>query len=950
MREKLEFKILGFGLGILAVGVVVSCLLVLKVVVSDINRLAEERLRTTARVIMKSIERTMLDADPVLTRAIVADMKTVADFRNIEVYNWQGREAFKPDAPLTEEATVKRAASAGEFADKVEKELRFYMPLRNTPQCRKCHLEEVNVLGAVKVSESLEEEYATITGFVMFLGFGGILSMAVLGMVFWQILRRLVIRPLKTLETAAADMAGGDLTFKTDIKTNDEIGRLDRSVKESLLSISGILQRVREISGRISSTADSVERDSSKVIEGTQLETEAVGNISSSVEQFNASITEIADSTGSLASSVEDTASSMEEMAISISSVTDLTHELSEGIEATSSSIEELSSSIKEIAGNSGELARVSEETLSAIEEIIGSIKEVESSAKESARLSEKVAEDASTLAVTSINKTIEGMQKIRGSVEGTATAIKKLGGRSEEIGSILNVIDEITDQTTLLALNAAILAAQAGEHGKGFSVVADEIKDLAERTAFSTQEIGQLIQAVRTEVGDAVDAMKVGLSSVEEGMSLSKEAADALKKMLDSSTRSSVMALSIERATTEQAKTARLVSDAIENVRSMVDQIAKATSEQSKGVSLIINASERMRDASRRVNIASDQQSVGSKQVAQAIEVISEKTRHISKAIFEQKAGSNQIWSSITKIKDIPEENRNVSFSISRSLQELLKDAELLSMEMQRFVLLEDATVGSVMRFGVVPVESPAEMFRKFTPLAEYLGKTLARRVELRVAPDYKTAMRELGHGITQVCFVTPATYIQANKMAGSEPLVTALRSGKPYHRAVIVTKEDSPVRFIKDIRNKTFAFGDINSTSGHIVPRAMLLEEGIQIADLAAHKFLAHHDSVARSILKGEFDVGAVRESIAYKYREQGLRFVKFSEEIPEFGVAASKNLSEAEKTAVKAAFLKLSNRTSDGIAVLSAMDKAYTGFAEASDEDFAGVREMLLKLGML
>jgi methyl-accepting chemotaxis protein len=116
-----------------------------------------------------------------------------------------------------------------------------------------------------------------------------------------------------------------------------------------------------------------------------------------------------------------------------------------------------------------------------------------------------------------------------------TAGYVTKLGGRSEEIGNPA-VIDDITDQTTLLALNAAILAAQAGEHGKGFSVVADEIKNLAERTSFSTQEIALLIQSVQQEVSDAVAAMDEGLKSVSMGFRVTGEAADALRKIVESS------------------------------------------------------------------------------------------------------------------------------------------------------------------------------------------------------------------------------------------------------------------------------------------------------------------------------------------------------------------------------------------------------------------------------
>lgn len=950
MKEKLEFKILGIGLGILAVGVVLAAVLAVLVAKTDIYSLAKDRLEATTRVITMGIEETMLAGEAGVTRALVNDLKTVSGFEVIEVYNKEGRKAFKPDAPLVEAGALRKLISTDKrFTVKEGNTIVFYMPLRNLPSCKECHAREGPIMGAVKVSASLEKEYDRITRFMFFLVLGGFLAMGVLGSFFRWILRRFVIKPISTLESAAAKMAGGDLSFKTDVDVNDEIGRLDKSIRESLLSISGILRRVQDISKRISSTVDMVESESSKVVEGTQRETKAVEEISTSMEQFNAAITEISDSTESLAASVEQTATSMEEIAQSTSSVTNLTRELSEGIDATSSSIEELSSTINEVAKNAEELARVSEETLSATEAIITSIKDVESRAKESARLSEKVTEDASTLGVTAINKTMEGMQKIKTSVEGTAAAIRKLGNRSEEIGKVLNVIDEITDQTTLLALNAAILAAQAGEHGKGFSVVAGEIKDLAERTAFSTQEIAQLIQSVRHEVKDTTEAMKEGLSAVDEGLSLSKEASYALRKILESSRMSSEMALSIEQSTTEQATTARLVSDAIESVRSMVGQIARTTAEQSMGVALIIKAADRMREASHQVDAATEQQAAGSKQVSQSVEVISDKSQQIARAIYEQKVGSDQVRTSIADIKDIPEENRNLAFSINKTLRELLKDSELINTEMQKFRLYERKDI-SVMKFGVVPLEAPAVMFKKFTPLVEYLSEELNRKIELRVAPDYRTAVREFGLGVTQICYMTPLTYIQAHKAYGVELIAKALRNGKPYHHSVIITRDDSTIQSVKDIKNRSFAFGDIHSASSHVVPRAMLLEEGVSLEDLAMHKYLGYHDDVVERVLKGEFDAGAVRESTAYKVKDQGLRFIKFSGEIPEFNICVSSAMNDDDKREIKSTLLNLSSTTKEGASILSSIDENYTGFTEAADEDYSVIREMMLKVGML
>jgi len=950
MKRGLEFKVFGVGAVLLVAGILFTSLSVFFFQRAELYTLAGERLESTAGIITKSINRAMLEGRAEAIKDLIAEMKSVGGVEAIEVFNHEGREAFNKEARPVEAGPAKRlSADRAAFTVKEDGSMLFYAPLENLSDCQACHGPELGLLGAVKVSISLQAEQAKLRGFVIFILFGGLLGAGVLAVIFQRVLKRFVVAPIKVLEANAEEMAHGDLTFKTDIKTSDEIGRLSGAIKQSLSSISTILDRVKEIAGRISATTGSVESESKKVLEGTQVEAEAVSDISSSVEELNAAISEIAESTEGLAASIEQTASSIAEMAGSISSVKFVTQELSGGVEATSSSIEEMSAAIKEVAENAERLARVSEETLTSIEEIIYSIREVESSAKESARLSEKVSKDASTLGVSAIEKTMQGMQRIKNSVGKAAGVIRKLGGRSEEIGKILNVIDDITDQTTLLALNAAILAAQAKEHGKGFSVVAEEIKDLAERTAFSTQEIDALIQGVRQEVRDAGDAMDEGLVSVEEGLSLSAEASEALKKILESSKKSSEMAVSIERSTTEQAKAARLVSESIERVRAMVGQIAKATSEQSKGVTFIIGAVEKMKDASHQVKTATEQQVSASGQIVQAVEVISEKSQHISRAISEQKAGSAQIWNSMDKIKDLPKENRDLVFRVNKALKDLMKDSDLISAEMERFKLFEEKKE-AVVRFGVVPLESPADMFRKFTPLAEYLSERLRKRVELKVAPDFATALKDLGKGATQLCYLTPSTYIETHKDYGAVLLVKALRDGRPFHRSVIITRADSGIKAPKDIKHRTFAFGDVHSTSSHIVPRAMLLAAGVGVEDLSYHNFLGHHDDVVKAVLGGEFDAGGVMESTAEKYRSEELYIAGISDEIPEFNISAGVKMSDSDRAEIKSALLALSDRTTEGARALKSMDTHYTGFVEAEDDDYNGIRIMMSRLGLI
>jgi phosphate/phosphite/phosphonate ABC transporter binding protein len=944
LGEKIEIKIMGGGFLILAIGIVVITLGVMSWQKKDVLALAEDKLMLAGDIIQADIEKTMATGNSDISKLLLPEMKKLKGMEGVTVYNSSGKEAFQPDAPVQEADMVKTLSESRKPLLRKEAE-RFilYKPLLNKPECMECH-PGMNLLGVIKISVSLEREYAKVSKFGLLMGGGSLGGAVLLGLFFWLILGRFIIKPVQGIEREARKMADGDLAIQMGATSRDEIGRLKASIQESLYSVSGILKRVKEISGRITEATSKVERDSGKSIEFTQKEAEAIVEISTSIEEMNASVSEIAESTDGLASSVEQTAAAIEQIVASIESISSTAQDLFGGVETTSSSIEELSATLKEVAGGARELAVVSDETLSAVEEIIASIKEVEAKAKESTRLSERVSNEAATLGVTSIQRTKQGMDRIKSAVQKTAEVLDQLGGRSEEIGKILTVIEDITEQTTLLALNAAILASQAGEKGKGFSVVADEIKSLAERTGLSTQEISSLIEAVQQEVKSAQENMKEGIKSVDEGMKLVDDAGQFLKKILGSSQESSQAAISIEKTTAEQARSARYISQSVEKVRMMVGKMAKATQEQSKGISLIMDAAEKMKDASQHVKNSTEQQAESSRQISQAVEVISERSRHMSNALKEQKSGSNQIFASVEKIKDIPRQSRDISLRINRTIRELLKDAELMNTEMQRFKLPEH-TDGNILRFGVVPLESPAVMYRKFSPLAAYLSEKMGKKVQLRVASNFESTVREMGEGGMDFCYLTPSTYIQAHNKYGVEVLARALRQGKPFHHSVIVAREGGNIKVIQDIKGKTFAFGDENSTSSHIVPRAMLLEAGIDLKDLAYYNYLGHHDDVARAVLAGEFDAGGLMETTAQRYRDQGLIFVKVSSEVPEFNIAV-KGIDEESARNLKKALLEL-GRVGNSADVLKAIDPACTGFTESSDEDYNDIRLIMSKL---
>ena len=343
-----------------------------------------------------------------------------------------------------------------------------------------------------------------------------------------------------------------------------------------------------------------------------------------------------------LAANADESSSAILEMTTTNNRMAENIGELGSSVRESVASIEEMTFSIKEVAKNVDALSLTAEETSSSMNEMDVSIDQVQSNANETARLSEQVAKDAETGA-EAILKTIGEIYRIKESTQEAVSVISNLGSRIDAIGQILNVIDEVAEQTNLLALNAAIIAAQAGEHGKGFAVVADEIKDLAERAGASTKEIAELIKTIQSESRNAIQAVERGAQNVDRGVQVSNDAERALKKILESSKKSTNMVRAIARATVEQAKGSKQVTDSIGRIAETVQQIAAATAEQARGSELIMNSGEKMRTIAQQVERSSQEQSRGGRQITQAIETISNMVNQLNATHRRQSKDSEQ-------------------------------------------------------------------------------------------------------------------------------------------------------------------------------------------------------------------------------------------------------------------------------------------------------------------
>jgi len=758
---------------------------------------------------------------------------------------------------------------------------------------------------------------------------------------------RTITSPVKELGAALKDMIDKkDFTRRVEANRDDEIGSLATGVNYLIERLEQFIGEMGGISARINELSPTIAADAREVRKNSEMEAEAITNVSSSVAEMSSSIQSIAESAESLSSSAEETSSAILEMNASNQEVARHTNELTSAVEEVTTSVTEMIASIREVAGHVETLSSASEETSASAIQIEATVREVERAAKESAKLSLQVSREAKEIGVQSIHETMAAIDTIKTAVEHYTDLVTRLGKRSEEIGKILGIIVEVTERTNLLALNASILAAQAGEHGKGFAVVAEEIKALADRTSGSAHDIGKLITAVQKETKEAVSAMSGSLEAVEAGVSRAREAGAALDKILASSTRSAEMATMIERAMTEQARGIRQVSQAITNVKQMTAQITGATQEQTKGTEMILRAAEGMRDIARQVKIAMTEQGRGGKQIAIAAENVTQRAGSIATGTGEQREAIRTILKSVERIQDVPRQNMRRVEDMASAIKTLGEQAALLDQELVTMTVTRGnrRDRSHTLKMGVIPLDAPAEMFQRFSPLAEYLSHAIGRQVDLALAVDFTTTLSDLANGNTDLAFLTPTTYIEAQKTGGATLLVKALRHGVPYTHAVIVARAGGGISQIEDIRGKRFAFGDRKSTSSYLIPRAMLAQAGIGMADLKESAFLGHHDDVARAIIAGEYDAGGIRETTARQYGGRGLVIVQTSIDIPEFNFCSSRNLDANMAARIQKALIALDRNDAHHARLLAALDPDYTGFAAAVDSDYDGIRKVV------
>lgn len=315
-----------------------------------------------------------------------------------------------------------------------------------------------------------------------------------------------------------------------------------------------------------------------------------------------------------------------------------------DAVDSTRSSTSEISVSIDQVSKNLNQLTEFMDKSISAMTEISSTIKSVEENSVRSHGMSETVKNQADR-GVVSVANALQGLQEISSAVEGTSLAIGRLSEKSGEIGGITTVITEITQKTNLLALNAAIIAAQSGEHGRSFSVVAEEVRNLSQEAAKSTGAIAKIIEEIQEYTEETVGHVDKTRHLVEDGVSLGQGMEGALHQILESAEVAMEMAHDIRKATQEVSKSAEFVTRSIEKLGEMSGQVSLASQEQSHGIRSISNSIEEVKTMADDMVSATEKQKQNTREIESAVASVSQMiTRIFSEMEARQMAGREVI------------------------------------------------------------------------------------------------------------------------------------------------------------------------------------------------------------------------------------------------------------------------------------------------------------------
>lgn len=514
---------------------------------------------------------------------------------------------------------------------------------------------------------------------------GVLIAAALLSVLFARYLARDIGEATAQLGMDAARVAAGDLRATVVMESEDELGVLSRAFEEMARDLGATVRQLRKTADRVegsaAETAGAAESMSRASTEQSAIVTETARSIVA-VSQQASDIEGSAHRFGLVIDGVKGT---VFELGASASQLAGTASSLFEKVDEVSGSLQKNHDGISAIGDNAGALAKTAEDATASMQEIASAMREVDTAAAQSAELSRRVVRTADEGRET-VKRSVESMQTLSRVIQNADRVIRILDTRASEIGSIIHVIDDVADETSLLALNAAIIAAQAGENGSAFGVVANQVKQLAARVRTSTAEIAERIHAVQEGSAEAIEAIAEGSRAVDSGVALSSRADEALEEITEAARSSGERIDGGVRAIEEQTQAAAYVAEQMERVKERVDAIRMAADDQRRGNAIILESASAVREIAEQVRSTTSEQSSACSRIGIDLEGVLESSEEILKALQLQSTGCAEIESVANRLASRSSDNKELADRLSRVANELLSFASELRRDVENF------------------------------------------------------------------------------------------------------------------------------------------------------------------------------------------------------------------------------------------------------------------------
>jgi methyl-accepting chemotaxis protein len=518
------------------------------------------------------------------------------------------------------------------------------------------------------------------------LGAGVFALASIPGLLASERLRRRIAAPLAAMADTAEGVARGDLTLRFSARDCDgEIAALAAAFARMTLHL-------RELTGEVSTgiravvaATEALEATSQRTAEQAARQDASLEATSEAIEAAFGALESLASHVDELFQGASTAASATVEMEASVTTVSEHMDRLSVTIESTSAAAVQSTTAVAQIARGLTSVNSQSEANLSLIQAMQASLGSVLESADRSQVLSQS-ASDAAVQGRAAVDSTIRAMREIEADFAALRRIASSLAESSSSIGSILSLSEEVAASTRLLALNAAIIASQAGEQGRAFGVVAEKVKELAGGASNSTREIAAVIERVQVSTQEAVAAVNAASDKIERGVALSDTAGGILGRIASGSEQSSATAASIASAVADQLKELDRVRGAAQEARAGVARIHGAVDEHQRASTAIAQAMQQAQQLGLGVKHSTREQMREGRLIAEVAAEIETLTRHVRDTTDVQRKAAEETRTALGVFRETAQEAARESQTLHGLVEMLSARSAALAVQIERF------------------------------------------------------------------------------------------------------------------------------------------------------------------------------------------------------------------------------------------------------------------------